>query len=120
MQGHVVALGPEGCDASLARAARVHSIDNCVVLGRQCRWSAVSARAAGVLGSTCRPSSWRPGQAVVVARAGGVRTLDCGGLCRRLCSSRGRLQTHVVVGAGHGARAGANYEVIGSYRSALL
>lgn len=79
MQGHVVALGPEGCDVSLARAARVHSIDSCVVLGKQCGWSAVSARAAGVPGSTPRPSSWRPGQAVVVARAGGVRTLDRGG-----------------------------------------
>lgn len=72
-----MALGIEGCDVSLARAARVHSINNSVVLGKQCRWSAVSARAAGVLGSTSRPSSWKPGLAVVVARAGGMHTLDC-------------------------------------------
>lgn len=28
-----MALGPEGCDVPLAQAARLHSINNCVVLG---------------------------------------------------------------------------------------
>ena len=69
-------------------------LDNCEVLGENCRWSTVTARAVRVFGSASGSSSKGQGQAAVVGRAGVVHTFRCGDHCVGLCNGKGWLQTH--------------------------
>lgn len=46
----------EGCAASLAQAARVHAINNHVVLGKHCKESTVAASPLDILSSLSRSS----------------------------------------------------------------
>lgn len=57
-QGYVVGgSGSRECDVSLTEAAKVHSIDYCMVLGKHCRDSTMAAMPVGVLSSASRSSS---------------------------------------------------------------
>lgn len=49
VQGHVEAPDPGVCDVSSAQVIGVHTINNCVVLGKYCGGSPVTARAVGFL-----------------------------------------------------------------------
>ena len=51
MQRHKVALGLGGHEIHLAQAADFHSIDNCVVFVKYCRWPAITGMVVGVLNS---------------------------------------------------------------------
>ena len=59
-----------------AQDSGVHSFNKCVV---RTWWVAVATRVGGVLSSTSRSGSQGPGQAVVVAGAGGMPMLGYGG-----------------------------------------
>ena len=53
---HEMTLGPRWHDVHYAQSAEVQSIDECMVLGEDCRESSVSARALGILSGTFRSS----------------------------------------------------------------
>lgn len=63
----------------MSQVIGVHSFNNCMVLGEHWGRSAEAARPVDVLKSTSRPSGMGSRQAVVMARAGSVNTLGCGG-----------------------------------------
>ena len=68
-----MARGPGVCDASLAQATGIHSVNNYVVSGEHCRSSAVTARAFGLLSGTTSSC----GQGAMVVGVGGTHMLSC-------------------------------------------
>lgn len=68
----------------MALAIGVCTINNHAVLEEHYSGSTEDARVVTTLRHTFRSSDYRPGQAVVVAKAGGVNTF----------SNRGQLQVH--------------------------
>lgn len=54
VRGYTAAAGPEGGGDSLAQAAGVCNVDNCMILGESRAVSAMAARTAGVLSGTSK------------------------------------------------------------------
>ena len=73
----------------MAWVIRVHSINNCVVLGKHCLESTEAAVAVGFLASSPGPVTRDQGKQWY-----GLELVAAGGSCRTLCSVTGWSQTH--------------------------
>lgn len=74
-----------GHDVSSAQATGVYHIDNCVVLGKHCKCSAVATKAVGVFHGTSRSTCSGPTQAALETQNSGVH----------IFSYRGQMQVAV-------------------------
>lgn len=82
-------------EVSSAQVAKIHSIDNCVVLGKYFRGLTVAVRAVEDFSGPSWSSSWGPGQGAAVAESMACTRSTSGSSDRDQYGAQGWLQTHM-------------------------